>query len=835
MHELIESRKELVKGMRIPTDSVEGEGGCGVVGFASTAQIRGKHLLTALRQMINRGNGKGGGIAAVGLDAGFFGIDQETLETHYLIAIAYLDTNIQEELEKEFIFSKFDVAKVGKFETHDDLDALGLDVRPPDVHYYFCLPKKEVINQFIEKHGLEQLDELDVHDEFVYQNSFLLNKKFYSSLGEKKAFVLSHGRNLIVLKIVGFANQVIEYYLLEDFKAHIWVGHHRYPTKGTVWHPGGAHPFIGLNEALVHNGDFANHHAVAEYLAQRNIYQLFLTDTEVAALQFDLYSRVYKYPIEAVIEALAPTTERDFVQLPQEKRELYSKIQYHHLHGSPDGPWFFIVAQNSLQLDTMNLIGITDTSMLRPQVFALQEGEETIGLIASERQAIDAVLRSLSIENPDFGSKADIYWNARGGSHTDGGAFIFSIDRKTKDLVCTNKFGQVVKVPPKKDGLESISAARRFVKQDEYPILNQALDQCESLHELIESLRHLGNQDNLMEIYRSLSYLMDIWHVLPYSKNGRLRGALENALNETLRKVPVIEEQIPSIWKRVDFKNRKQIRKPEEGEQILVLDVSEFPSEGESAAALLIVEAFQLGWSHVVSFDWRGQRFCGSGLGPNSDGFRIDVYGNPGDYLASGLDGAEIYVHTSAQDQVGQIMRRGKLVIYGDVGQTFMYGAKGGEAFILGNAAGRPLINAGGRPRVVINGTCLDYLAESFMAGDPLDGGGFVIVNGIGFDELGNPVELETPYPGSNLFSLASGGAIYIRDPFELVNKDQLNGGQIVPLSEKDVPLLYHYLSENRKHFHFFPLPHDELKKISEGKSLVSYRKVVPVKLKELS
>ena len=31
--------------------------------------------------------------------------------------------------------------------------------------------------------------------------------------------------------------------------------------------------------------------------------------------------------------------------------------------------------------------------------------------------------------------------------------------------------------------------------------------------------------------------------------------------------------------------------------------------------------------------------------------------------------------------------------------------------------------NATGKPRVVINGTCLDYLAESFMAGAPLNGG----------------------------------------------------------------------------------------------------------------
>ena len=68
------------------------------------------------------------------------------------------------------------------------------------------------------------------------------------------------------------------------------------------------------------------------------------------------------------------------------------------------------------------------------------------------------------------------------------------------------------------------------------------------------------------------------------------------------------------------------------------------------------------------------------------------------------------------------------------------------------------MINAVGKPRVIINGTALDFLAESFMAGDPLDGGGFAIVNGIRFDENGNVVPLPLPYAGGNLLSLASGG-----------------------------------------------------------------------------
>src|SRR5690606_17459908 len=105
-------------------------------------------------------------------------------------------------------------------------------------------------------------------------------------------------------------------------------------------------PFIGLNEALVHNGDFANYHAVSEYLRQRNIAPLFLTDTEVSALLFDLWDRVYEYPLEVTLEAMAPTTEHDFMMLPPEKQAVYRAIQATHMHGSPDGPWFFIVARS---------------------------------------------------------------------------------------------------------------------------------------------------------------------------------------------------------------------------------------------------------------------------------------------------------------------------------------------------------------------------------------------------------------------------------------------------------------------------------------------------------
>jgi glutamate synthase domain-containing protein 3 len=179
---------------------------------------------------------------------------------------------------------------------------------------------------------------------------------------------------------------------------------------------------------------------------------------------------------------------------------------------------------------------------------------------------------------------------------------------------------------------------------------------------------------------------------------------------------------------------------------------------------------------------------------------RIDVYGSGGDYLGSGIDGAQIYVHGDAQDQVGQILLDGRIVIFGNVGQTFLYGAKGGEAYVMGSAAGRPLINAVGRIRAIINGTCLDYCAESFMAGEPT-GGGFVIINGLTFDERGEVIGLELKYPGNNLFSLASGGACYLNDPYSTVTENQLNGGEFLAFRREDWGTILPYLLENGRLF----------------------------------
>ena len=120
-----------------------------------------------------------------------------------------------------------------------------------------------MLDSFVAQNSLAALTREEAESEFLNQQSIRFNQEYYASLGEKKAFVMSCGKNIMILKVVGYAEAITDYYKINDLKAHAWIAHQRFPTKGRVWHPAGAHPFGGLNTALVHNGDFANYHSVA--------------------------------------------------------------------------------------------------------------------------------------------------------------------------------------------------------------------------------------------------------------------------------------------------------------------------------------------------------------------------------------------------------------------------------------------------------------------------------------------------------------------------------------------------------------------------------------------
>jgi len=445
-----------------------------------------------------------------------------------------------------------------------------------------------------------------------------------------------------------------------------------------------------------------------------------------------------------------------------------------------------------------------------------------VGLICSEKQAIDATLQSLASEDGRFGTIADKYWNARGGSYTDGGSFIFTLSETNSGyaMECTDKFGREINIPKdqvpydfsRAGTVEITGAVEREIEkmiskgdaQDLYQYFVDGLSDWdyEKTRSYLSYLEILACDNSLKaRIVELLTSLVDRRNPTGRKRRRSVLQMLAVSLDCIFRGVPLLKEKQGVPYLRVNLATRGDLRPPKEGERILVTDAAGFEPEGEGSFARLISDAFQIGWKQFICFGQRGQRFLGCGLGPDTKGIRIDSYDSSGDYLASGIDGLEIHVHGNAQDQLGQILKSGKLVVHGDVGQTFMYGAKGGEVYVLGNAAGRPLINAAGRPRVIINGTALDFLAESFMAGDPHEGGGFVILNGLTFDDNGKVVPQETPYPGSNIFSLASGGAIFVRDPEGRLTDEQLNGGRFRPFVDEDWDLIRPYLEENERLF----------------------------------
>jgi glutamate synthase domain-containing protein 3 len=481
-------------------------------------------------------------------------------------------------------------------------------------------------------------------------------------------------------------------------------------------------------------------------------------------------------------------------------------------------------------------------------------------VIASEKQAIDATLLSLSKDDSRICPVADKYWNARGGSHTDGGAFIFTLGADSDGrirLACTDKFGKPVIMPRAarpcdfSRPVHALSGAdeklRRNLREqlesgDGFPafafvcgmVPGETFDR---VRETLALIADLGRDPRLSAAaIEALTLLNDRRYPTGAKKRSHVLHCVREELNRLFRSLPPLSggESLPGSYRLAAHATRGELRPPAPHETVLVVDAGGFPPEGEESDAAFVLDAFIRGWRRFIVFGCLGQRFAGCGLGPDTGEVTIDIYGGSGDYLGSGIDGLTIRVHGNAQDQVGQIVKTGKIVIFGDVGQTFLYGAKGGNVYVLGNAAGRPLINAVGRPRVVINGTCLDFLAESFMAGNPFAGGGFVILNGVEFDDDGRIAPKPEPYPGSNLFSLASGGAIYIRDPGRYVGDRQLNGGRFVSFSDRDWDLILPYLEENER---LFGIQIEDLLTV-DGVLLRPtevYRKVAPMRIEALA
>src|SRR5690348_9922297 len=145
---IIDSRRTLPVS-RVSVGKQEAEGGCGVVGLACNVPLEGKYLLQSLVQMRNRGNGKGGGIAAVGLVAEQLGVSKKILEEDYILQVAYLDKSVREQIEDEHIRPFFSVDYEARVDAVADFHSIpGLEVEPPEVYRYFVKIKGTALANF---------------------------------------------------------------------------------------------------------------------------------------------------------------------------------------------------------------------------------------------------------------------------------------------------------------------------------------------------------------------------------------------------------------------------------------------------------------------------------------------------------------------------------------------------------------------------------------------------------------------------------------------------------------------------------------------------------------
>ena len=143
---ILASRSELYREMPAFENNTEEEGGCGVTGFICSIPVTGKNIFEPSAQMHNRGNGKGGGIGAVGFVPEALGVTKKILDEDYMLHIALLDPTVAHEIETNHIKPYFKIDKHEKLETIDDYRSIGLEVKPPEIMRYFVRVKTEVLD-----------------------------------------------------------------------------------------------------------------------------------------------------------------------------------------------------------------------------------------------------------------------------------------------------------------------------------------------------------------------------------------------------------------------------------------------------------------------------------------------------------------------------------------------------------------------------------------------------------------------------------------------------------------------------------------------------------------
>ena len=242
---------------------------------------------------------------------------------------------------------------------------------------------------------------------------------------------------------------------------------------------------------------------------------------------------------------------------------------------------------------------------------------------------------------------ADRYWNARGGSHTDGGAFIFTVARGQRPqgrLACADKFGR--------RGRRAPTATTVTLRP-----AGAAVDAPAAPSERRRSRPGAGGATAASCSADSRTERSPSWRAGTACAGSARRRALASARRPQASR-PRIELLTLLLDRRYRLRRQAPQRRPadprrgarpaastrarsfgepdrrafrrgstghsrdrlaaaaDRARSCSSSTPSGFPPEGDDCDCRLLSRAYQLGWRRFIVYGLRGQRFHGCGLGP---------------------------------------------------------------------------------------------------------------------------------------------------------------------------------------------------------------------------
>lgn len=620
----------------------------------------------------------------------------------------------------------------------------------------------------------------EAEDEYIYRLARRITQENYTEVEEKKAAVMSCGKNSGCWKTDG---QQIPWELPE---APVNVIHRRLAT-GSVVDQMNAHPFAELHTALTHNGETTNYRTMLNRVAQFNLTPLAQTDTAVASLKLHLLSQYLKYPFDALVEAFSPTTGWKLTQLPPEVRQRLERVQEVELESAPDGPYQYLCGRIDPYQRVIERLDIIDPSLLRPNVAMLyNDGENFVDIICSEKQGCDAGIEELHRLGLIRSAVAPMTFTVTTGLLSR--VFYDAHGRITGHEVL-DKFGQPISIPRGSfPALEEERSSRRPPFRFEWGpdltvFFRERLPRW-SFSEFQSALRQLAQDFPPCRAVIEMTRIYD--HLAGWETQGKDRGALSYLLREHIHQI-LDGLSGNGDLRRITFDTAADLQAPQRPGQVLVVDARGFRPEGIDPQAVLscfLDQAHRMGWRKFILYRAQGQRGIGMGMGAGFTGdTTIDVFGSPGEYCGAFNMGVYLRVHSHAQNFTGMVMHSGILEIHGDAGKVAGYSAKGGTFYILGNVIDRGWVCAVSDPRgpgleVNIVGTGYEHLGQALM-------GGSILMLGLYRDYEGKLNRRPSPYSGNKILAGASAGEVIFYDPFHRLEGGQYEGCTVQPIDDK--------------------------------------------------